>query len=266
MFWRSPRHFSEVCPRRVISSRPETDWLSTFALPSATTIVRLILLACRHLLLLGLLVIPVMPCTPKALQSDCPAKPQLPTSTGRFQVFHLPCWHSSSNGWYLAFFLSCGSSILSSNGTVNSISTTLFVALDSSSTSGCNVVVATSGRNFSCPLRSTRSSQSLAAASSPVSVDLLFVRALPPSRMILMKVGFVCPVGFFFRATSRLAAISLRILSCRHRYLPSEIAVLQEDWICSKSRWPAAQLTGRIFKEFPGLKFDWRWQYLVNRE
>ncbi|KAH3722409.1 hypothetical protein DPMN_065367 [Dreissena polymorpha] len=59
----------------VIKPRPDTDKLSTAALSSAITILKLIVLACRHLLL-------------PAFTTECPAKPRLSTSTGRFQLSH----------------------------------------------------------------------------------------------------------------------------------------------------------------------------------
>jgi len=95
------------------------------------------------------LAISVMPSMLKALHSDCPAKPGLPTSTGRFQVFNLCCLHASINAWYLALFLSCASSILSSHGTVSSRRTICFDILDSSKISGLSFVLAISAGNFS---------------------------------------------------------------------------------------------------------------------
>ena len=75
MFRRSPRHLPEVRRPRVISSRP--DWLFTSALSSATTICEADSACLQTSSFARLLVIPVMPSTPKALQSDCPAKPRL---------------------------------------------------------------------------------------------------------------------------------------------------------------------------------------------
>ncbi|KAH3809094.1 hypothetical protein DPMN_137457 [Dreissena polymorpha] len=96
------------------------------------------------------------------------------------------------------------------------------------------MVVETSGGNLSCFFRSTIIFQSLTEARMPASIYMLLLSADPPSRTKLMKVGLACIGGFFFRATSRLAAISPRILSFRHRYIPSVSAVLQEDMVCSK--------------------------------
>ncbi|KAH3755747.1 hypothetical protein DPMN_190446 [Dreissena polymorpha] len=59
----------------VIKPRPDTDKLSTAALSTAITILKLIVLACRHLLL-------------PAFTTECPAKPRLSTSNGRFQLSH----------------------------------------------------------------------------------------------------------------------------------------------------------------------------------
>jgi len=145
--------------------------------------------ACWHMSVIArLLAIPVMPSMLKALHSDCPAKPLLPTSTGRFQVSHLCCLHSSINAWYLAFFLSCASSILSSHGTVSSRRTIYFVILDSSKISGRSFVLAISAGNFSCFFKSTRRSQSLAVVRSPVDLRLLVTE--PPFFTKLINVGY----------------------------------------------------------------------------
>jgi len=126
-----------------------------------------------------LLAIPVMPRMLKALHSDCPAKPRLPTSIGRFQVFHPCCLHPSINAWYLAFFLSCASSIRSFHGTVSSRRTICFFILDSRKISGRSFVLAISAGNFSCFFKLTRRSQSLAVVRSPVDLRLLVTE--PPS-------------------------------------------------------------------------------------
>jgi len=122
--------------------------------------------ACGQMSLIArLLAIPVMPSMLKALHSDCPAKPRLPTSTGRFQFCHPCCRHSSTNAWYLAFFLSCAFSILSSHGIVNSRRTICLIIPNSSKISGRSFVLATSAGNFSF-FKSARNSQCVAVVGS----------------------------------------------------------------------------------------------------
>lgn len=61
-----------------------------------------------------LLTMTSIPNSSSVLQSDCPAKPLQLTSTGRFQAFHLFCWHLRQ-GLDIFFILrSCTSSVLSS--------------------------------------------------------------------------------------------------------------------------------------------------------
>ena len=121
-------------------------------------------------------------------------------------------------------------------------------------TSGRIMVLVTSGGNLSCLFRSTISIQSFTEARMPEFLDLLMIGA-DPSLTKLMMVGLVCINGLFFHIASKLATISLMILSCRQRYHPLLSAVLEEERTCF------------MFADLPrNLRWGHHWrQNVVNR-
>ena len=177
------------------------------------------------------LAMPSIPSNPGLHHTDFPGKPLQPTSTDRFQAFHPFCWLSRMNSWYFVHLRSCAS-ILSSQGTVNSISTTCLVLLDQRTISGLRLTLVISSGNLSCFFRSTRISQSLAM----VKIPLLLVSATPASpalRKWINQGAIECCLGFFL-ACSIPTAIWARIWSCRHRNFPSARLERHKERTCSR--------------------------------
>lgn len=128
-----------------------------------------------------LLAVPIMPRALKALWSEWPTNPLLPTSMGIHLAFQLCCRQRMTSRSYLVLFFSWASPKRSSHGTVSSINTMFLVLSETSRMSGLMVVLTMCWGNRSCFSRSTESCQSWAIAKIPAGAFLQIALGWAPA-------------------------------------------------------------------------------------
>lgn len=121
--------------------------------------------------------------------------------------------------WYFVRLNSWVSSILSSQGTVNSISLSCMVAFDHRIISGLRLVVFFSSGNLSCLFRSTCISQWLAVVNMPLA--LVCVTPVSPALTKVMNGGPLEGCLGCFLASSTPSANWFSTWPCLDQYFPS---------------------------------------------